>query len=94
MVDIQTISIMAASAGVFAAAIYYIFQLRHQTKVRQTDLIIRLYSQVCNKEIMDAALKVWNLKVNDNDSFMKKYGPLTAEGPEQTAFHMIGARNS
>jgi hypothetical protein len=45
MVDIQTISIMVASAGVFAAAIYYIWQIRHQTKLRQTDLIMRLYSR-------------------------------------------------
>jgi len=34
MVDIQTVSIAIASAGVFAAAVYYILQLKHQTKIR------------------------------------------------------------
>jgi hypothetical protein len=36
MVDIQTVSIAIASAGVFLAAIYYILQIRHQTRIRQT----------------------------------------------------------
>jgi len=44
MVDVQTVSIAVASAGVFAAAIYYILQLKHQSKVRQTDLLVRLFS--------------------------------------------------
>jgi hypothetical protein len=36
VVDIPTVFIAVASAGVFLAAIYYIFQIRHQTKIRQT----------------------------------------------------------
>jgi len=50
VVDIQTISIGVASAGVFAAAIYYIWQIRHQTKLRETDLMMRLYSILTDKE--------------------------------------------
>jgi len=41
-VDIQTISIAVASASVTLAAIYYMWQIRHQTKIRQTDLVIRI----------------------------------------------------
>ena len=89
MFDIQTASIVVASAGVCAAAIYYIFQVRYQNKVRQTDLLMRLYSQVSNKETMDAILKVRNLKVNDYGGFTEKYGSLGAEGPEQSAFFLI-----
>jgi hypothetical protein len=33
MIDIQTVSIAIASASVFVAAIYYIFQIRHQAIV-------------------------------------------------------------
>lgn len=40
MVEIQTVSIVIASAGVFVAVIYYILQVRHQTRLRQTDLVI------------------------------------------------------
>jgi len=54
MVDIQTISIAIASAGVFAAAIYYIFQIRHQTRIRQTDLLVRLCSVWQTKDWLEA----------------------------------------
>jgi hypothetical protein len=58
MVDIQTVSIAIASGGVFVAAIYYIFQIRHQTKLRQTDLIMRLYGTFTSNEYQDAWTKV------------------------------------
>jgi hypothetical protein len=57
MVDIQTISIAIASAGVFGAAVYYVLQMRHQAKARQTDLIIRLYSLVGSKEFSELLRK-------------------------------------
>jgi hypothetical protein len=44
MVDIQTISIAIASAGVLLAAIYYVLQIKHQTRLRQTDMVMRLYT--------------------------------------------------
>jgi hypothetical protein len=77
MVDIQTVSIAIASAGVFAAAIYYIFQIRHQTKLRETDLLTRLYSAMwTNKEFMRDLWRVWDLKYKDYDDFVKRYGSL------------------
>lgn len=88
MVDIQTGSIVIASAGVVAGIVYYALQVRHQTKIRQTDLIMRLHSQVCSKEFVDAYLKISNLKFNDYSDFVEKYGPLYVEGPEQTAIVM------
>jgi len=36
VIDIQTISIMLASASVIAGVVYYALQLRHQSKMRQT----------------------------------------------------------
>jgi hypothetical protein len=51
---LQTVSIAIASAGVFVAAVYYILQIRHQTKIRQTDLVIRLYSTYGSKEFQEA----------------------------------------
>jgi len=89
MVDVQTISIAIASAGVFAAAIYYILQLRHQSKLRQTDLVMRLYSTWQSKEFSEAALKVWNLEFKDYNDFVKKYGPWYSETEVYTAFRMV-----
>lgn len=88
MVDIQTISIAIASAGVVAGIVYYAFQVRHQTRIRQTDLIMRLHSQACSKEFVEAYQKVSSLKFNDYNDFVEKYGSLYAEGPEQTAIIM------
>jgi hypothetical protein len=49
MVDIQTVSIAIASASVVAGIVYYAFQVRHQTKIRRTDLLTRLYSIMVSK---------------------------------------------
>jgi len=74
VVDIQTISIAIASAGVFAAAIYYILQLRHQSRMRQTDLVVRLYSAFSGKELQEAYFEtVYGFEFADYDDFMKKY---------------------
>ena len=74
MVDIQTISIAIASAGVFAAAIYYILQLRHQSRMRQTDLVVRLYSAFSGKELQEAYFETaYGFEFADYDDFMKKY---------------------
>jgi len=77
MVDIlllQTISIAIASAGVFAAAIYYIFQIRHQTRIRQTDLVMRLYSQFSSLEFAKVLEEVLNREEKNYDDYRKKYG--------------------
>ena len=88
MVDteiLQTVSIAIASAGVFAAAIYYIFQIRHQTRLRQTDLTMRLYTSWVSKEMTEPWLKVMNLEFTDYDEFKKKYGAYFSENPENAA---------
>jgi hypothetical protein len=72
MVDIQTVSIVVASAGVFAAAIYYILQLRHQRKIRQTDLVMRLYSTFDSMEFLEAWRKVYFADYKNYDDLVKK----------------------
>jgi hypothetical protein len=73
VVDIQTVSIAIASAGVFAAAIYYVLQIRHQSRMRQTDLVARLYSTFIGKDIQEGYFEVRQLEFVDYDDFMKKY---------------------
>jgi hypothetical protein len=89
VVDIQTVSIAIASGSVVLAAIYYIFQIRHQSKMRQTDLVVRLYSTWQSKELSDATLKVWNLEFKDYNDFVKKYGPFCSETEVYSAFRMV-----
>ena len=90
MVDIQTISIAVASASVVAGVIYYAFQIRHQTKIRKTDLVLRLYSTWESKEFSEATLKIWNLEFKDFDDFVKKYGPWYSETEVYVALRMVG----
>jgi len=89
MVDIQTVSIAVASAGVFAAAIYYIFQIRHQTKLRQTDLVMRLYSTFASEDHQRAGKKVLWITYEDYDDFVKKYGAPNSEEPIPTAIDKV-----
>jgi hypothetical protein len=88
VVDVQTISIAIASAGIFIATIYYILQIRHQTKLRQMDLFMRLYSAFTSKELTEATLVISSLEIRSYDDFAEKYGILRAQEPVWTALHM------
>jgi hypothetical protein len=91
MVDIQTISIAIASASVVAGVVYYALQLRHQTKIRETDLAIRI-NPLFNLnaiEFQRAALKVASLERMDYDDFVKRYGSLSTDTPESLAVHTM-----
>jgi len=89
MVDIQTASIVVASASVVAGVVYYALQLRHQTKMRKTDAFWRVYQSFNNKEFLEATFKVWNLEFEDYDDFLKKYGPPFAESPVAVAIAVV-----
>jgi hypothetical protein len=58
MVDIQTVSVAIASASVVVGIMYYAFQLKNQTRARQTDLIMRLYATFSSNEFQDAWARV------------------------------------
>jgi hypothetical protein len=74
MVDIQTVSIAIASASVVAGIVYYAFQIRHQTRMRQMDLLMRLYLTWDSEDMKKALQDVLALEFKDYDDFIKKYG--------------------
>jgi len=68
MVDFQTLqtaSIAIASAGILVAAIYYILQIRHQDRMRKTDLLVRLCSIMQSKDWLEAWDKIDSLQTAD-----------------------------
>jgi hypothetical protein len=89
MVDITEISAMVAAAGVLVGVVYYILDMRHQSKVRKTDLVMRLYSTWGSKELSEATLKIWNLEFKDYNDFVKRYGPCYSETEVYAAFRMV-----
>ena len=74
MVDIQTISIVFASASVVAGVIYYALQIRNQNKMRQTDLTMRLYQQLESKEFMNYWAQAITREEKDYNEYVKKQG--------------------
>ena len=74
MVDIQTLSIVIASASVVAGVIYYALQIRHQNKMRQTDLVMKLYSQFNSFKFQKAWHEILKREAKDYYDYEKKYG--------------------
>ena len=79
MVDLSTVSIVVASAGVFTAAVYYILQIRHQTKLRQTEMVMRLYSTFESAEFQNVYQKIMSLEFEDYVDALKRYATNRAE---------------
>jgi hypothetical protein len=90
VVDIQTVSIAIASASVVAGVVYYALQLRHQNKVRQTDLVIRLSSDIRRKEFLEAVMGVYEAEFKDYGDFVKKYGTPFSRNRVPLSFLMVG----
>ena len=74
MVDIQTVSIAIASASVVAGVVYYIFEIRNQTRMRQTDLVMKLYSQFNSFEFQKVWYEILKREAKDYYDYEKKYG--------------------
>jgi hypothetical protein len=93
MVDLQTISIVVASASVVAGITYYAFQMRHQTKARQTDLILRLASFYNSREFHEALTRVLGIEYADYKEFEQKYGSLFSPAPNDLliSLQMVGS---
>jgi len=91
VVDIQTVSIAIASAGVFLAAVYYILQIRHQRNVRNSDLVIRLYTHCTSDEWEEAYMRILNAHFEDYEDFSRKYGGLISENPVSIAAGKVSA---
>lgn len=91
MVDITEVSVTVAASGVLIGVVYYVLQMRHQEKMRRTDLVIRLYSTWESKEFSEATLKTWNLEFKGYDDFVKKYGSWYSETEVYAALRMVGS---
>jgi hypothetical protein len=73
VIDVTEISAMAAAAGVMVGVVYYILDMRNQTKIRQTDIILRLQSDWRSRELRESYQIVMGMKFKDYDEYAKKY---------------------
>jgi len=92
-VDIVEVSAVVAAAGVLVGVVYYVLDLRHQTKMRQTDLIMRTQPvfSVSYREWREYVrnLHLGTLDFKDYDDFVKKYGALMSGKPEPEGMTML-----
>jgi hypothetical protein len=90
MVDLTEISAVVAAAGVLVGVAYYIMDMRHQTRISQTDMLWKIYASMNTKEFTEAVLKVTALTYKNYRDFEEKYGQLFSETPVSVAFEMVG----
>jgi len=74
MVGITEISAMVAAAGVLVGVVYYILEIRNQSRMRQTDLVMKLYSQFSSFEFQKVWYEVLKREAKDYYDYEKKYG--------------------
>jgi predicted DNA-binding transcriptional regulator len=98
MIDIQTVSIVIASASVVAGVIYYSLMIRHQSlqtqhqnKIRETELLIRIHPwlNLSSSELQQAIRRILSLEFTDAEDFVKRYGDMLMIKPEQEAFFSV-----
>jgi len=89
VVDITEISAMVAAAGVLVGVVYYILDMRSQTRIRQTDLLMRLYSTFMSRETSESLLTIMGLEYGDYNDFIEKYGMPSPEKPVWTSYMMV-----
>ncbi len=91
MIDIQALSIVIAAASVVIGVIYSSFQLRNQTKARQTDLVLRLYSKWSDDKFMETYTTVLRkLEFKDYNDYVKKYGSPLSGTPTSRKWLITG----
>jgi hypothetical protein len=73
MVDITEISAVVAAAGVLVGVVYYILDMRNQAKLRQTDMVMRLYDKFGSTEFQKAYQKMMDLEYEDYSDYVKRY---------------------
>jgi hypothetical protein len=88
MIDISTVSIVIASAGVLAGVTYYILEIRHQRRLRQTESVIRLspWFNMNAREVQEAINQVCSIEYEDYADYLAKY----SEKPEHMTLKILG----
>ena len=89
MVGITEISAIVAAVGVLVGVVYYIQTIRHQNKVRQTDLTLRVWQATCTEEMVRSWHRLLSAEYDDLDDFTEKYGKPFSDNPVPNALTLI-----
>jgi hypothetical protein len=88
VLDVQTFSVVIASASVVAGAIYYMLETRHQRRERQTEAILKLspWFSLDAKELQEAISNVCAAEYTDYADYIEKY----ADTPQYSSLKLLG----
>ena len=86
---VDTTSGMARAADVLVGVVYYLLEIRHQTILRRTDLVMWLFSTFASEDHRTAGKKVIWITYKDYDDYVKKYGAPNSEEPIPTAVDTV-----
>ena len=75
MVDVYQVSAVLAAVGVLVGVVYYILDMRNQTRIRQIDLVLRLSSTLDSKEFAEAFTKIVSSNAKTADELRKECFP-------------------
>ena len=74
MIDITSISAVAAVFGVIVGVVLAILELRNIAKTRQMEIIMNIYSSFGSREYVDAWEKIRTRETKDYNEYVKKHG--------------------
>jgi hypothetical protein len=74
MLDISMVATVVATVSVVIGVIFTVLELRHMTRTRQTDIIMRTYENVTNREATEMLFRVGASKFTSYEDYVKMYG--------------------
>jgi hypothetical protein len=74
MIDISTTSSIVTTLSIIIGVAFTILEIRHLTKVRRTDIIMKIYERFGTKEMVEAVNKVGAAQFENLKDYREKYG--------------------
>jgi hypothetical protein len=72
--DIATASSILTTASIVLGVVFTVLEIRHLTRVRRTDIIMKIYERFGSKEIIEAMNHVGNSKFESLEEYRKESG--------------------
>jgi hypothetical protein len=67
LIDVPTASAVIVAVSVVVGLVFTLMELRHLTKTRRTDVIMRIYDRFGSKEMVEAIYSVGQLRAKDHE---------------------------
>jgi hypothetical protein len=74
MIDIPTIASIITTVSIVIGVAFTILEIRHLSRVRRTDIIMKIYDRFGTREIVEAINRIGNAKFENLADYNKKYG--------------------